>query len=195
MFSTPSHPSSTAQGPARPGLQRLAQTALRWALLLAMAALAVGALRTLWPATVADLGTAPARAAMMKWRENPRPVTLKEWAAWRADLARGLAQTPDDSLLHDHMGYLYGAYAQQSKAVPDLARDFFVQAHTSFSRAASLRPMAPELAQNAGLAADLSGLPAIKPSGLAWSCRSIRYTAPGVPLSQYLQGLPSGACP
>ena len=175
--------------------QKATRTALRWALLLGLAALAVGALRTLWPATVADLGTAPARAAMMKWREHPRPVTLKEWAAWRADLARGLAQTPDDSLLHDHMGYLYGAYAQQSKASPDLARDFFVQAHTSFSRAASLRPMAPELALNAGLAADLSGVPALKASGLTWSCRSIRYTAQGVALSPHLKALPNGACP
>lgn len=175
--------------------QKATRTALRWALLLALAALAVGALRTLWPATVADLGTAPARAAMMKWREHPRPVTLKEWAAWRADLARGLAQTPDDSLLHDHMGYLYGAYAQQSKAAPDLARDFFVQAHTSFSRAASLRPMAPELALNAGLAARLSQQAALADAARFWDCRAIRYTAPGVSLPAHLAQMPADRCP
>lgn len=187
-------PTSVSLGP-RPGLHQRLQQGVRWCLLLALAVGAIAALRTLWPATLADLNTATTRAGMMRWREHPRPVALKEWAAWRADLARGLAQTPDDSLLHDHLGYLYGAYAQQSKGAPDLARDFYLQAYTSFNRAASLRPMAPELAQNAGLAADLAGVPALKAPGLAWSCRAIRYTAQGVVLSPHLQALPRGACP
>ena len=167
---------------------------LRWGLLLALAAVAVAALRTLWPATVADLNMAPTRAAMMKWREHHRPVALKEWAAWRADVAQGLAHTPDDSLLHDHLGYLYGAYALQSKASPDLARDFYLQAYTSFSRAASLRPMAPELAQNAGLAARLSQQPQLQARAQGWDCRAIRYTAPGVALPASLAKVPADRC-
>lgn len=172
----------------------LPQTVLQAGLLLALALLAGVALKTLWPATLADLGTAKARTAVQQWRDKPRPVALKEWAAWRADLAQGLARTPDDSLLHDQLAYLYAAYAQQSKATPDLARDFYIQAYRSFSRAATLRPMQPELAQNAGVAADLSGQSDLKAPGLAWSCRAIRYTAEGVALGPYLKALPPGAC-
>ena len=167
---------------------------LQAGLLLVAVVLAVGALRTMYFATVADLSTAKARMAVQQWRSTPRQVALKEWAGWRADLAQGLALTPDDSLLHDQLAYLYAAYAQQSKATPDLARDFYLQAYASFSRAAVLRPMQPELAQNAGLAADLSGQPDLKAPGLVWSCRSISYTAKGVILGSYLKSLPPGAC-
>ena len=175
-------PTSVSLGPT-PGLQQRLQQGLRWCLLLALAVGAIAALRTLWPATLADLNTATTRAGMMRWREHPRPVALKEWAAWRADL-----------LLHDHLGYLYGAYAQQSKGAPDLARDFYLQAYTSFNRAASLRPMAPELAQNAGLAARLSQQPSLQAKALFWDCRAIRYTAPGVALADHLAQMPPDRC-
>ena len=180
----------TTRTPLRPGLQH----SLQWGFVLALAALAAAALHTLWATTLADLATAPTRAAMMRLREHPRPVALQEWAAWRADLARGLAHTPDDALLHDHLGYLYGAYAQQTQGAPDLARDFYLQAYTSFNRAATLRPMAPELAQNAGLAARLSELPALQAQALFWDCRAIRYTATGVQLPAYLAQLPADRC-
>lgn len=168
---------------------------LQWALLLAGLVLLVAAGSTLWPAALADLGTARARAGVEQWRTHPRPVPLKEWGAWREDLAKGLAQTPSDSQLHDQMGYLYGTYALQAKAAPDLARDFYQQAYTSFSQAATLRPMSPDLAQNAALAADLSANPALKGLGTAWGCRALRYTASEVTPSPYLQALPGGACP
>lgn len=168
---------------------------LQWALLLAGLVLLVAAVSILWPAALADLGTARARAGVEQWRSHPRPVPLKEWGTWRNDLAKGLAQTPSDSQLHDQMGYLYGTYALQAKAAPDLARDFYQQAYTSFSQASTLRPMSPELALNAALAADLSGNPSLKGQGTAWACRALRYTAKGVAPSPYLQALPRGACP
>lgn len=168
---------------------------LQWALLLAGLLLLVAAAHTLWPAALADLGTARARAGVEQWRTHPRPVPLKEWGAWRDDLAKGLAHTPSDSQLHDQMGYLYGTYALQAKAVPDLARDFYQQAYANFSQAATLRPMSPELAANAALAADLSGNQALKGQGTAMACRAVRYNAKDLALSPYLQALPSGACP
>lgn len=168
---------------------------LQWALLLVGAVLLMAAARILWPAALADLGTARARAGVDQWRNQPRPVSIKEWGAWRADLFKGLALTPADSQLHDRVGYLYGTYALQAKAVPDLARDFYQQAYTNFSQAATLRPMSPELALNAALAADLSGNPGLRAPGTVWRCRAKRYTAEGVELSPYLQALAREACP
>jgi|SRR5450830_1118079 len=168
---------------------------LQWALLLAGLVLLVASASTLWPAALADLGTARARAGVEQWRTHPRPVPLKEWGTWRDDLAKGLAQTPNDAQLHDQMGYLYGTYALQAKAAPELARNFYQQAYTNFSQAATLRPMSSELALNAALAADWSGDPALKGLGIAWGCRALRYTAIGWAHSPYLQALPSGACP
>lgn len=168
---------------------------LQWALLLVGAVLLVAAARTLWPAALADLGTARARSGVDQWRKHPRSVPLKEWGAWRADLSQGLALTPADSQLHDLMGYLYGTYALQVKGVPDLARDFHQQAYTNFSQAATLRPMSPELALNAALAADLSGNPGLRAPGTAWRCRALRYNAEGVEPSPYLQALAREACP
>lgn len=167
---------------------------LQWALLLAGLVLLVSAGSTLWPAALADLGTARTRAGVEQWRTHPRPVPLKEWGAWRDDLAKGLAQTPSDSQLHDQMGYLYGTYALQAKSVPDLARDFYQQAYTSFSQAASLRPMSADLAQNAGLAAKLSAQPNLQAKSHFWSCRAVAYTASGVALSPYLNEVVVGGC-
>jgi len=167
---------------------------LQWALLLAGLVLLVAAGSTLWPAALADLGTARARAGVEQWRTHPRSVPLKEWGAWREDLAKGLAQTPSDSQLHDQMGYLYGTYALQAKAAPDLARDFYQQAYTSFSQAATLRPMSPDLAQNAGLAAKLSAQPNLQAQSHFWSCRAVAYTASGVALSPYLNEVVVGGC-
>lgn len=175
-------------------LNRGLRQGLRLGLLLAFAALGWSAISTLGQATQADLNTAAARATMMRLREHPRPVAIKEWATLRADLARGLALTPDDSLLHDHLGYLYAAYALQSKGAPDLARDFYQQAYTSFSRAASLRPMAPELAQNAGLAARLSQQPRLQAQGQWWDCRAIRFTSSSVALADHLSRLSPDRC-
>lgn len=168
---------------------------LHWALLLAGLVVLMAAVLTLWPAAQADLATARARAGVEQWRSHPRAVPLKEWGAWRADLTRGLELTPADAQLHDLMGYLYGTYALQAKAAPELARDFYQQAYTNFSQAAVLRPMSSELALNAALAADLSGNPALKGVGTTMACRAVRYTAKEVTLSPYLQALPSGACP
>ena len=159
---------------------------LQWALLLAGLVLLITAARTLWPAAQADLGTARARAGVEQWRTHPRPVSLKEWGVWRADLTRGLDLTPGDAQLHDLMGYLYGTYALQAKGAPDLARDFYQQAYTSFSQAAILRPMSPDFAQNAGLAAKLSAQPDLQAKGHFWECRAVAYTAAGVALPNEL---------
>jgi hypothetical protein len=167
---------------------------LQWALLLLGTALLAATAGTLWPAATADFATARARAGVAQWRSHPRPVALNEWGAWRNELARGLAQTPADSQLHDAMGYLYGAYALQAKAAPDLARDFYQQAYTSFNHAATLRPMSADLAQNAGLAARLSAQPDLKVWGRFWDCRAVAYTARGVALSPYLNELKVAEC-
>lgn len=159
---------------------------LQWALLLAGLVLLLAAAHTLWPAVLADLSTARARAGVEQWRTHPRPVPLKEWGAWRDDLAKGLAQTPGDAQLHDQMGYLYGTYALQAKAAPDLARDFYQQAYTSFSQAATLRPMSSDLAQNAGLAARLSMQLDLQVKSHFWECRAIAYTAANVELPRGL---------
>jgi hypothetical protein len=169
--------------------------ALQWMLLLALGVPAVAALNLLWPAALADLGTAKTRAALVLWQAHPKPVPLKQWSAWRADVAAGLAQTPADAQLQAHMGYLYAAFAQQAKGAPDLAQGYYQQAYSNFSQAANLRPMAPEFALNAGLAARLSGDAALKLHADALLCKSIRYTAKGVPLSPIQQAVPPGACP
>jgi len=171
-----------------------ARQVLQWALLLAGAVLLAAAARTLWPAAMADMATARARAGVDQWRSHPRPVPLGEWGGWRDDLARGLAQTPGDSQLHDAMGYLYGTYALQAKAAPEVAKDFYQQAYTSFSQAAALRPMSPDLAQNAGLAARLSAQPGLRERAQFWDCRAIAYTAQGVALAPYLNDLPVAGC-
>jgi len=159
---------------------------LHWALLLAGLVLLMAAARTLWPAAQADLATARARAGVEQWRSHPRAVPLKEWGAWRSDLARGLDLTPADAQLHDQMGYLYGTYALQAKAAPELARDFYQQAYISFSQAATLRPMSPDSAQNAGLAAKLSKSPDLQEKVRYWECRAVAYTAIGVELPNEL---------
>ncbi|WP_027478532.1 hypothetical protein [Curvibacter gracilis] len=169
--------------------------ALQWVLLLALGVLAVAALQQLWPAAIADLGTAKTRAALVAWQAHPKPVPLKQWGAWRDDVAKGLAQTPGDAQLQAHMGYLYANFAEQAQGVPGLAQGYYQQAYSNFSRAATLRPMAPEFALNAGLAASLSGDAALKLRADAWLCRSIRYTAKGVPFSPIQQAVPPGACP
>lgn len=155
---------------------------LHWALLLAGLVMLIAAVRTLWPAAQADLATARARAGVEQWRSHPRAVPLKEWGAWRADLTRGLDFTPGDAQLHDQMGYLYGTYALQAKAVPELARDYYQQAYINFSQAATLRPMSPDSAQNAGLAAKLSKQPDLQAKARFWNCRAVAYTAAGVAL-------------
>jgi hypothetical protein len=169
--------------------------ALQWVLLLALGVPAAAALNLLWPAALADLGTAKTRAALVLWQAHPKPVPLKQWSAWRADVAAGLAQTPTDPQLQAHMGYLYAAFAQQAKGAPDLAQGYYQQAYSNFSQAANLRPMAPEFALNAGLAARLSQSPSLKDQALFWDCRALRFTAPGVALPPHLRSLPTEGCP
>src|SRR5450830_138035 len=169
--------------------------ALQWVLLLALGVPAVAALNLLWPAALADLGTAKTRAALVLWQAHPKPVPLKQWAAWRADVAQGLAQTPTDAQLQAHRGYLYGAFAQQAQGSPDLAQGYYQQAYSNFRRAGTLRPMAPEVALNAGLAARLSQSPSLKAQALFWDCRAVRFTAPGVALPPHLRSLPPEGCP
>ncbi|MDD0838237.1 hypothetical protein PSQ40_06610 [Curvibacter sp. HBC61] len=171
------------------------QSWLRFGLLLALGVLVLAALRTLWPATQADLVTAKARAEITTWSAKNAPLPLADLVKWRNSLSEGLAYTPDDALLHSQLGLLFGRYALQSRAVPDVSRDFYTQAFNSFNRALILRPMSGDLALNLSLTQSGRGEAESKQVQIkALNCRALRYTSKHIETAAYLQTLSSGYC-
>lgn len=171
------------------------QSWLRFGLLLALGVLVLAALRTLWPATRADLVTAKARAEITTWSAKNAPLLLADLVKWRNSLSEGLAYTPDDALLHSQLGLLFGRYALQSRAVPDVSRDFYAQAQDQFDRALILRPMSSDLALNAAIATKGSGRAASQERISALNCRAKGFASKSTPLPSYLSSIPLSACP
>ncbi|MDD0814584.1 hypothetical protein PSQ39_08080 [Curvibacter sp. HBC28] len=170
------------------------QSWLRMGLLLALGVLVLASLNTLVPATLADLATAKARAEITQWTTRGTRLPLADMVKWRDSLSEGLAHTPDDALLHSQLGLLFGHYAVQARAVPDVSRDFYSQAYQRFDRALILRPMSAELALNAAVAAEGRGQVTQTKQTRDLSCRARKYTSPSVKLPDRLRALPDGAC-
>lgn len=172
------------------------QSWLRFGLLLALGVLVLAALQILWPATRADLATVKARAEVTQWQSKNTSLPLADLVKWRTSLSQGLVYTPDDALLYGQLGLLFGSYALQTRALPEVSRDFYTQAFNSFERALILRPMSAELALNTSRAlAGASVGHAIRAQIHAMDCRALRYTSKQVQVAPYLQALPSGHCP
>lgn len=170
------------------------QSWLRMGLLLALGVLVLASLSILVPATQADLTTAKARAEIIQWTSKGTRLPLADMVKWRDSLSEGLAHTPDDALLHSQMGLLFGRYAIQARAVPDVSRDFYSQAYQRFDRALTLRPMSAELALNASVALAGSGAAQQRVSVQALECLAIQYSSKNIQLAPYLQSLPASQC-
>lgn len=171
------------------------QSWLRMGLLLALGVLVLAALRVLWPATRADLVTAKARAEITIWSGKNAPLPLADLVKWRNSLSEGLVHTPDDAFLHSQMGLLFGRYALQSRAVPDVSHDFYTQAQVRFEHALILRPMSSDLALNAAIATKVSGRAANSERASVLNCRAKRFASKSTPMPSALSSMPPTACP
>lgn len=89
---------------------------------------------------------------LMQWREGKAPLPQGlEWGETRNALIRALAIAPEDPMIHEDLGYLYGIRAIRANGMPDLQKDLLSQTLDYYRRAASLRPMSPQTWANIAL--------------------------------------------
>ena len=126
--------------PARSWLtrQRFAQCVVAAVVLWGL----VAAVQVVVPAARADLAIIQTRWHIEQWATGKAPQPgIVAWGKARNAVADALQLTPNDPNLHENLADLYASRAQASAFVPELARDFLLQALASYQRAAQLRPM------------------------------------------------------
>lgn len=100
-----------------------------------------------------DIVTIKTRWNMTQWKEAKVPLPQAvELGEARNVLSRALAITPENPMIHEDLGYLYGIRAIKARGLPDLQKEMFSQALDFYRRAATLRPMSPQTWANIALA-------------------------------------------
>jgi hypothetical protein len=109
------------------------------ALLLA-AALFGWALMTGWRYAAADWLSTEPRHALRQWQEKGIPITDQQWPQLQSRLARAIAYTPGNAVLHDFMAALYAYKGQQAWNELGLRRAFYADAKRHLEFSIELRP-------------------------------------------------------
>lgn len=100
-----------------------------------------------------DLVLLKARWNLGQWREGTAPSpSAVELGETRNALNRALMLTPENPMIHEDLGYLYGIRAMKASGLPDLQNAMLSQTLEYFRRAAVLRPMSPHTWANIALA-------------------------------------------
>jgi len=119
-------------------------------------ALLAGALPTAYyglTSAWSDLVLHKARWNLTQWREGTAPLPQAvELGETRNSLNRALMLTPDNPMVHEDLGYLYGIRAMKASGLPDLQKEMLSQTLAYFRSAAVLRPMSPHTWANIALA-------------------------------------------
>jgi hypothetical protein len=131
------------------GVSRARRAAFIVALLAGALPTAYYGLTSAW----SDLVLLKARWNLTQWREGTAPLPpAVELGETRNALNRALMLTPDNPMIHEDLGYLYGIWAMKASGVPDLQKAMLSQTLEYSRSAAVLRPMSPHTWANIALA-------------------------------------------